>query len=111
MHRINNTNNTNKNGTLSFFTFSSSLIQIYQLIFGNKNFRDIVATESSMILLLGDRPMTQYSSCFHMHSDQWSILDYGSANILNTTHVMDLECSTIMRKTPTTCLVARGNNW
>ena len=24
--------------------------------------------------------MTQYSSCFHMHTDQWPILDYRSVN-------------------------------
>ena len=25
-------------------------------------------------------PMTQYSPCFHIHTDQWSILNYGSVN-------------------------------
>ena len=37
-----------ENGTLSVFTFST-LIQIYQLILGNKKIRHIVASERSII--------------------------------------------------------------
>ena len=69
-----------------FFTFSS-LIQIYQLIFGNKKFRHINATKSSIIYhwvfgqwltiplastcLLTCRPLSHWSVCMSPSSQVW----------------------------------------
>ena len=56
---------------MSFFT-SSSLIQFYQLIFGNYKNLLYYFNWKQYNLLLGIWPMTQYSTCFLTSSPIWA---------------------------------------
>ena len=66
-----------KNGTLSFFT-PSSLIQFFQLIFGNYKKLSYYFNQKQYNLLLSIWPMTQYSTAFHLFTDQQSNMGHWS---------------------------------